>query len=184
MFVQIPEFRDYLVDENGIVVSMKKGLWRVLKQGRNPAGYRTVILSMNGIAKCKKVHSLVTLVYLGPRPNKMQVNHIDGVKENNHLSNLEYVTGKQNINHSWDIGLRENGRKRSRKWGSRLGRMFTGERHGNAKLSDEDVIRLLALRGTISLREAGKLFGVGKSHVSRIWNGTSRTGQAPMPEEV
>jgi hypothetical protein len=45
-------------------------------------------------------------------------------------------------------------------------------------MSDEDVERLIAMRGTITTRAAGELFGIDHCHVSQIWNGKRRAGKA------
>lgn len=51
------------------------------------------------------VHKLVALAFIGDRPKGLVINHIDGNKINNRVENLEYVTQKQNIQHSWKLGL-------------------------------------------------------------------------------
>ena len=53
----------------------------------------------------KAIHSIVAQAYLGDRPLGFHVNHKDGVKENNSVSNLEYVTPKENIRHAFRLGL-------------------------------------------------------------------------------
>ena len=65
--------------------------------------YRRV--SING--KNIMVHRLVAKAFIPNPENKPQVNHIDGNKENNHVSNLEWVTGSENVLHAMDIGLRK-----------------------------------------------------------------------------
>ena len=67
--------------------------------------YKRVSLSVGGVKKQHSVHRLVLLAFIGP--SNLQVNHIDGDKNNNTLTNLEYCTPKENINHAWDTGVRK-----------------------------------------------------------------------------
>ena len=53
------------------------------------------------------MHSLVALVFIGPRPEGKQINHIDGVRPNNSANNLEYVTPSENNFHAYMLGLSE-----------------------------------------------------------------------------
>jgi len=68
-------------------------------------GYYTVKLSKNSSQKRYFVHRIVMLALVGP--SELDVNHMDGNKTNNHISNLEYVTRKENIVHAISIGLRK-----------------------------------------------------------------------------
>ena|ERR1700722_16286860 len=52
------------------------------------------------------VHMLVMRTFVGPKPEGLQINHIDGNKMNNCVSNLEYVTARENIAHAIRTGLR------------------------------------------------------------------------------
>ena len=54
----------------------------------------------------KSVHRLVAESFLGEHPD-LQVNHINGAKDDNRLENLEWVTGSQNVKHAYDSGLRK-----------------------------------------------------------------------------
>jgi hypothetical protein len=58
---------------------------------------------LNG--KNKFVHHIITEYYLGERAENLCVNHKDGNKLNNEISNLEYVTWSENIKHSYSTGL-------------------------------------------------------------------------------
>lgn len=52
-----------------------------------------------------KIHRLVALLFIDNPYNKPHVNHIDGTRCNNHVSNLEWCTASENMQHAWDNGL-------------------------------------------------------------------------------
>ena len=58
-----------------------------------------------------KIHRVVAHTFLGPPPSEdaWQVHHRDGNRGNNHISNLEYVTGSQNVSHSFAAATRRCG---------------------------------------------------------------------------
>ena len=58
-------------------------------------GYLTVELWRDGKSKTVGVHQLVALAFLGPRPEKQEVRHLDGNPLNNHLTNLAHGTRRQ-----------------------------------------------------------------------------------------
>lgn len=72
--------------------------------------YKRVSLSVGGVKKQYSVHRLVMLAFVGD--SDLQVNHIDGNKDNNELSNLEYCTSKENISHAWETGIRASSTQR------------------------------------------------------------------------
>lgn len=81
------------------------GGWRLKKQHISKTGYLSLRININGVGRTCKSHRLIAQVFI-PNPNKLpQVNHIDGNKLNNALSNLEWVTNRQNSIHAWDTGL-------------------------------------------------------------------------------
>lgn len=103
--VQIENFKDYLIDENGVVYSTKYGKSRIIKQQNHYKGYNLVTLVQKDLKKTLKVHRLVACAYV-PNPfNKEQVNHIDGIKTNNNVSNLEWTTQSENQLHAHKTGL-------------------------------------------------------------------------------
>ena len=68
-------------------------------------GYCEISLRKDGKAKRFKVHRPVATAFI-PNPNKLpEVNHKDGNKQNNNVSNLEWVTSKQNKKHAWSNNL-------------------------------------------------------------------------------
>lgn len=76
-----------------------------LKPSTDKDGYERVILTKNGIRKTYSVHKLVALAFIPNLKNKTTINHIDGNKKNNNVSNLEWATEKENQIHKWKNGL-------------------------------------------------------------------------------
>jgi len=91
----------YQIDDYGKVFSVRSGKTLSTSNGR----YKTVTLSVDGVMKTHHIHRLVYLTYLGEIPEGKVINHIDGDRYNNHISNLECVTQKENIEHAYDTGL-------------------------------------------------------------------------------
>lgn len=76
-----------------------------IKQFESTYGYYQISLFKNHKKKNYRVHRLVAENFI-ENPKKMKVvNHIDGNKKNNNVSNLEWCTHKQNTTHAWAIGL-------------------------------------------------------------------------------
>ncbi|OZV12274.1 hypothetical protein CIW83_09245 [Tissierella sp. P1] len=97
MWKPIENYEDYFINTEGQVKNTKYD--RILKPDfvRGYARYR---LCKNGKVKGFFAHRLVAQTFI-PNPKKLpQVNHIDGIKTNNSVSNLEWVTPKENVNHA------------------------------------------------------------------------------------
>ena len=93
----------YQIDSSGNVYSFyKRGL---LKPAPTSWGYLTVELFKNKKGKTHKIHRLVAEAFLPNDDNKPLVNHKDGNKQNNHVSNLEWCTYSENLKHAWDNDL-------------------------------------------------------------------------------
>lgn len=106
MLKQIPGFPSYTIDECGNVYGPQgpKPLYL------GPKGYYYVSMwNKNTNKHCRfNVHKLVALTYI-PNPNNYSViNHIDGNKTNNSISNLEWCTQRDNIHHAYKTGLTRN----------------------------------------------------------------------------
>lgn len=94
------------VINNGGVKYTAKG--KLLKLQHNGHGYYQVSLSKKGKRKSYKVHRLVAEAFI-PNTRKLNhINHIDGNKLNNNVTNLEWVTQQENNQHAWDKGLNKN----------------------------------------------------------------------------
>ena len=90
---------DYIITEDGQIINAHNG--HILKPQPNSKGYLRV--SIGG--KLQFVHRLVAEKYIPNPDNKEQVNYKDGNKLNNSVSNLEWVTNKENRNHAVKEGL-------------------------------------------------------------------------------
>jgi hypothetical protein len=118
-------------------------------------GYPGVTLCNNGKEKKALVHRLVAEAFLENPDELPQVNHKDGNKENNHLENLEWVSSKQNIAHSIEMGLKVTA---------------VGERASKAKLTESDVIKIRELlkNSDLSLRAIARNYNVHHKTIANI----------------
>ena len=89
----------YQVSNLGRVKSLKFGKERILKTGVDRYGYISVNLYKNNKRKLCKVHRLVAEAFIPNLENKPEVNHLDEDKTNNMVSNLEWCTRNENVNH-------------------------------------------------------------------------------------
>lgn len=107
----------YAVTETGEVYSLSrlisngKGMVKTkpkaLKPNKLTKGYLQVTLYVGKRRICKLVHRLVAETFL-PNPNGYdQINHIDGNKSNNNVSNLEWCNNSMNQLHAYKIGLQK-----------------------------------------------------------------------------
>lgn len=67
--------------------------------------YPTVVLCKKSKPKSYKVHFLVLRSFVGKRPKGFIINHLNGIKTDNRLENLEYTTYKENYRHAIALGL-------------------------------------------------------------------------------
>ncbi len=95
----------YKVSSCGLVISV--ALNQALRPTKHRDGYLLVGLSKNSQRKFFTVHRLVMLAFVGP--DTRQVNHKNGIKFDNRVENLEYVTPKQNQQHALEMGLVKKG---------------------------------------------------------------------------
>lgn len=102
IFKPIPGYENYKVSNHGNIYSEISG--RKLKPGRDSYGYMQVCLCKKGQKPLtSKVHRLVLSAFQGP--SDLDVNHKNGVKDDNNLENLEYCTRAENIRHAVKTGL-------------------------------------------------------------------------------
>lgn len=101
-----PSVKDcYIITDRDEIINQNTGNHIKILVGKD--GYRMVSLMKKGGGTTYLPFHRIKMMAFKPVPNmnNLQVNHIDGNKDNNDLSNLEWVTAKENINHAWRTGL-------------------------------------------------------------------------------
>ncbi len=99
----------------------------IYRQATGGKGYRQVCVSLGSKSNKKvfKIHKAVAEVFIPNPDNKREVNHKDGDKDNNNVSNLEWATPSENVQHAYDNGLKK--------------RLYGADNHV-AKLTKDDVL--------------------------------------------
>ena len=166
LWKSIKDFPEYQISNMGRIKSLTRTIphkrtgittvnGRILKQD-NWGPYCLGSLSQKGKLYKFLVHLLVIQHFGDPKPSsKYQCNHADGDKSNNWDNNLEWMTPKENTQHSYDMGLNK-GRK--------------GEESPIAKLTDQKVkdIRSRYSNGEFTQKELAKFFKVCQSVIHDI----------------
>lgn len=154
----------YQVSNFGKVKSLKRATKNqhgkqeiILKQRTHRDGYLRVNLKKEGKMKVQTVHRLVASAFLDNENNLVAVNHIDGDKTNNKLSNLEWCSIGENTKHAYKKGLADAAR---------------GQNSSRSKLRERDVERIYFLYFEKQIRpvEIAKKFEVSRRCIEKIVN--------------
>jgi hypothetical protein len=121
-------------------------------------GYQYVTLCKDKIKTSYRVSRLVAVAFIPNPQNKPEINHIDGIKTNNDMSNLEWVTGSENKLHAYKIGLHTSDRA--------ICAMKKSRRLLSTKQASE--IRKLYSSGGYFYRELGEMFGVSLDTIYHV----------------
>ncbi|WP_440429290.1 NUMOD4 domain-containing protein [Phocaeicola plebeius] len=96
---------DYLISDNGEVISNKSNCRKILRKRINKRGYYYVNLCKNGKYKSVSIHRIVGKHFVDNKNNYNVLNHIDGNKLNNNYENLEWCTYSHNVKEAARLGL-------------------------------------------------------------------------------
>lgn len=100
LWKEIPGFAHYEASTLGNIRSRLPGrAVRQLKAGRTPNGY--LMVGVHG--KSRLIHRLVGITFLAPVNGKTQINHKNGIKTDNTLTNLEWSTQSENVRHCFRV---------------------------------------------------------------------------------
>jgi len=140
---------NYDIDKNGNVINLKKNKLMNIHVSYN--GYKYVSLP----GKTHYIHRLLGIKFIPNPLNLKEINHIDGNKLNNDLSNLEWCSSSDNTKHAYKIGLQSQ----------------KGENNARTNLKNLDIMKIkeLSSKGT-KQKELVNMFGINQSNISRIIN--------------
>lgn len=134
---------------------------RLLAPNYTMGGYLNISLSLGSKIRQIGVHQLVMWAFVGPQ-GSLWVHHKNGVKDDNRLENLKYVTPGQNTKHAYDSGLNQGP---------------VGEKNGMAKLTEEDIYLIRLARNLcgeeLTRKDMAAYFEVSKTTITEIINGNS-----------
>lgn len=158
----IPGFSKYEASSLGNLRSLnykRTGKVKVLSPSQSPDGYlKTMLLDDDGKYRSWTVHLFVCMAFFGNKKTGFEVNHINGIKTDNSIENLEYCTRSENMKHAFNLGLEL---------------PLNGSKNGNSKLSESDVIAIREHASNFKGRYYGRKqlaekYGVSEAHIKDI----------------
>ncbi len=152
----IPDYEGYQVSNKGNVKSLsynRTGKEGILKLCLCSMGYPIVSLGINGKMKSKRVHRIVAETFISNPEGKPNINHINGIKTDNRMENLEWCTQKENVHHSEKNGLAKHAR---------------GEKAGRSKITKVDAMEIKYGHQGMKQKDIAEIYGISQSQVCRI----------------
>ncbi len=95
----------YSVSNTGRIRNDKFG--RILNKGIDKNGYALATIKINGKFKTFRLHRLVARSFIPNPDNLPEINHINGIKTDNNVENLEWITRTDNLKHAWENNLHD-----------------------------------------------------------------------------
>lgn len=152
----------YQISNKGRVKSLERTVYtplhkekivyeRLMSLKPNKHGYSELRLNKDGNRECFKCHRLVAIAFIPNPENKPQINHINGIKTDNRVENLEWCTRKENMQHAFEIGL-----------------MPRGENRFSSKLTDDQVLAIRKMGFKQNQSETARQLGVSRSSIQDI----------------
>lgn len=151
----VPDYEGFYQESTfGRTKSFQNGKVTIRKPYIDKRGYLYVELYKDGKRKHFGVHRLVAICFIPNLGGKREVNHRDGRPMNNHVSNLEWATGLENIRHAVQTGL-----------------LLQGEECPWAKLTNEQVRLIRDNPNNLTCKQLGEMFSVDRRIIGDIQRG-------------
>lgn len=150
----------YAVSTEGRVISFARdgtNKTHIMKPTRTPQGYVRLSINVNGKRTNANVHRLVLSTFVGPQEGLIYVNHKDGIKHNNKLSNLEWCTASQNNLHAYAMGLSTR----------------RGAKNSKAILTEREVLFIRYIKGlypSVKPIDIARFYGISNTPINKILN--------------
>lgn len=145
----------YMISRNGEVHSLLRG--RRLKTNKDGRYERVGLRDKDGNKSTASVHRLVAKAFIPNPLNKAEVNHINGIKQDNRVENLEWATRSENAQHAVDTGL-----------------MFSPKNDTKSKAVDQFTIDGEFIKTYPSTMQVQREIGLYHANVSRVCKGNPK----------
>ena len=152
-FTRINGFDKYFINKNGVIITTHYNNLQIINGKLDKDGYRTVgLYDSSGIRKHRRVHRLVAETFIPNPKNLPIVNHLDGVKDNNKVDNLEWTTISGNALHDFRV----------------LGRVPKATNNIPTTLKHKLTGEIISF---VSRKECAEYFKYSLTHTTRLLNG-------------